>query len=379
MSKRDYYDVLGVARSASEAEMKSAYRKLAMKFHPDRNPDDPEAERNFKELNEAYDILKDQQKRAAYDQFGHEAFESGGRGGFGGGGFAGGGFSDLSDMFEEVFGDFMGGRRSSGGGSRRGADLRFNMAITLEEAFAGKKTQIDVPTSVTCESCDGTGGEAGSKPKTCQTCQGRGKIRAQQGFFMIERTCPTCNGAGQIIEDPCKVCNGAGRVQREKTLSVDIPAGIEDGTRIRLSGEGEVGMRGAAPGDLYLFLSVRDHPLFKREGADLYCRLPLPMTTAALGGQVEVPTIEGNRARITVAPGTQSGTQFRLKGKGMSVLRSPARGDLYVEAMVETPMNLTKRQKQLLEEFAGDQNWDTSPQASGFFDRFKEFFGDRRD
>jgi len=375
MAKRDYYEVLGVQRGASDAELKSAYRKLAMKYHPDRNPDNPDAEAKFKELNEAYDVLKDEQKRAAYDRFGHDAFE-GGMGGGAGAGFGGAGFGGFADIFDEMFGDFMGGRR---GGSRRGSDLRYNMTITLEEAFRGKQAEIRIPSSVQCEECHGTGAEKGTEPVTCATCHGHGKVRAQQGFFTIERTCPHCGGNGTRIEKPCRSCGGTGRTQKEKTLSVNIPAGVEDGTRIRLSGEGEAGPRGTLPGDLYLFLSIAEHPIFKREGADIYCRVPLPMTTAALGGQIEVPTIEGGRARIQVGPGTQSGKQFRLKGKGMSVLRSPARGDQYVEVAVETPVNLTKKQRELLEAFAGEQNEKTSPQSAGFFDKVKELWDDLRD
>lgn len=372
MAKKDYYEVLGVERGASDAEMKSVYRKLAMQYHPDRNPDNPDAEAKFKELNEAYDVLKDEQKRAAYDRFGHDAFE----GGMGGGGGGGAGFGGFADIFDEMFGDFMGGRR---GGGRRGSDLRYNMAISLEEAFKGKQTEIHIPSSVPCDECKGSGAEKGSQPVTCTTCHGHGKVRAQQGFFTIERTCPHCGGNGTRIEKPCKSCGGNGRVQKEKTLSVNIPAGVEDGTRIRLSGEGEAGPRGTAPGDLYLFLAIADHPIFQREGADIYCRVPLPMTTAALGGQIEVPTIEGGRARITVGEGTQSGKQFRLKGKGMSVLRSPARGDQYVEVIVETPVNLSKRQQELLEEFAAGQNDKTSPQSAGFFNRVKDLWDDLRD
>lgn len=376
MAKRDYYEVLGVQRGASDAEMKSAYRKLAMQYHPDRNPDNPDAEAKFKELNEAYDVLKDEQKRAAYDRFGHDAFEGGMGGPGAGAGFGGAGFGGFADIFDEMFGDFMGGRRGAG---RRGSDLRYNMSITLEEAFKGKQAEIHIPSSVQCEECKGSGAEKGSEPVTCTTCHGHGKVRAQQGFFTIERTCPHCGGNGTRIEKPCKTCGGSGRTQKEKTLSVNIPAGVEDGTRIRLSGEGEVGPRGTPPGDLYLFLSIAEHPIFKREGADIYCRVPLPMTTAALGGQIEVPTIEGGRARINVTSGTQSGKQYRLKGKGMSVLRSPARGDQYVEVMVETPVNLTKKQRELLEEFAGEQNEKTSPQSAGFFDRVKELWDDLRE
>ena len=377
MAKRDFYDVLGVARGASKDDLKRAYRKLAMQYHPDRNPGDEDAEQRFKELNEAYDVLKDDDKKAAYDRFGHAAFESGGaRPGGAGGGFGGG----FADIFEEMFGEFMGGARRGGGGAGRGSDLRYNMSITLEDAFRGRQTEIRIPTSAACEPCGGTGAEKGSKPVSCPTCHGAGKVRAQQGFFTIERTCPACGGAGQVIENPCRSCGGSGRQRKEKTLSVNIPAGVEDGTRIRLAGEGEAGMRGAAPGDLYLFLSIDPHSLFMREGADIHCRVPVAMVTAALGGQIEVPTIEGSRARLAVPPGTQSGRQFRLKGKGMSVLRSPARGDMYVEVAVETPMNLTKRQRELLEEFTSEAGTDTtSPQSHSFFDNVKELWDDLRD
>lgn len=379
MAKRDYYEVLGVDRNADKDTLKKTYRKLAMQYHPDRNHGNAEAELKFKELNEAYDVLKDDEKKAAYDRFGHAAFEGGGQRP-GGGGFEGfsGGFADI---FEEMFGDFMGG----GGGRRgaspgRGADLRYNMTVGLEDAFTGKQAEIRVPTSVTCDVCDGAGAEKGSKPVACPTCGGRGKTRTQQGFFTIERTCASCGGVGQVIENPCKACNGAGRQRKEKTLSVNIPAGVEDGTRIRLQGEGEAGMRGAPPGDLYLFLNIQPHPIFQREGADIYCRVPLEMVTASLGGAIEVPTIEGKRAKVSVPPGTQTGRQFRLRGKGMSVLRSPSRGDMYVEVAVETPVNLTDRQRELLEEFQKDSGVEnTSPQSHGFFDKVKELWEDLRD
>jgi len=378
MAKRDFYETLGVDRGADEGALKSAYRKLAMKYHPDRNPDDPSAEAQFKELNEAYDVLKDSQKRAAYDRFGHEAFENGMGGGRpGGAGFEGFG-AGFSDIFDEMFGDFMGGRRS-GGGARRGADLRYNMNIGLEEAFKGRQTEIRIPSTVNCDDCSGSGAKAGSQPVSCKACQGRGRVRVQQGFFTIERACSTCGGAGRVIENPCGTCRGNGRIQKEKTLSVNIPAGVEDGTRIRLAGEGEAGGPSAPPGDLYIFLAIEEHPIFKRDGADIYCRVPLQMTTAALGGQIEVPTVEGARARITVNPGTQTGTQFRLRGKGMSVLRSPARGDLYVEAVVETPVSLTRKQKQILEEFAETNSATTSPQFTGFFDRVRDLWEDLKD
>lgn len=380
MSKRDYYEVLGVEKGASADDLKKAYRKLAMLYHPDRNPDDPSAAEKFKELNEAYDCLKDDQKRAAYDRFGHAAFE-GGRGGPGGGfgGFDfGGGGGGFSDLFEEMFGEFMGGGRR-GQAQGRGADLRFNMEISLEEAYSGKSATVTVPSSAPCDACNGTGGKDGAQPVACTTCHGAGKVRAQQGFFTIERTCPTCQGMGRVIKDPCRVCSGAGRVRKDKTLNVTIPAGVEDGTRIRLAGEGEAGMRGAPPGDLYLFLTVRAHRLFQRDGANIYCRVPIPMTTAALGGSIEVPTIEGTMTKVSIPAGTQTGNQFRLKSKGMSVLRSPARGDMFIQAVVEIPVNLTPRQRELLEEFDKAGDADTarhSPESHGFFAKVKELWKD---
>ncbi|MBB4267537.1 molecular chaperone DnaJ [Roseospira visakhapatnamensis] len=378
MSKRDYYDVLGVDRQAEADDLKKAYRKLAMKYHPDRNPDDKDAEHKFKELNEAYEVLKDEQKRAAYDRFGHAAFEGGGPGQ--GAGF--GGFGGFADIFEEMFGEVMGGGRRGGGGrsSNRGADLRYTMDISLEDAFAGKKATIHIPTSVICDTCSGSGAKDGTQAKACGTCGGLGRVRAQQGFFTIERTCPTCNGQGKVIADPCGACSGSGRVRRDKTLEVTIPAGVEDGTRIRLAGEGEAGLRGGPPGDLYIFLSVAAHRLFHREGANIHCRVPIPMTTGALGGAIEVPSIDGARAKVTIPAGTQTGTQFRLRGKGMSVLRSPARGDMFIQAVVETPMNLTKKQRELLESFAKEAGDDsTSPESHGFFKKVKEFFEDLTD
>jgi len=379
MAKRDYYDILGVARDASDEELKRAYRKLAMQFHPDRNPGDAKAEARFKEANEAYDVLKDAEKRAAYDRYGHAAFDPaagggpGGSGGFGGAGPFGGAFEDI---FEEMFGRF-GARGGGGRAAGRGADLRQGVEISLEEAFAGTKKTIRVPTSVACEACKGSGAEGGaSAAQTCPACNGTGKIRAQQGFFLIERTCPTCGGQGRVIKNPCRICGGAGRVQRDRTLSVTIPAGVEDGTRIRLAGEGEAGLRGAPPGDLYVDVGVRPHPLFQREGANIFVRVPLRMTQAALGGAVEVPVIDGGRARVTIPPGTQSGDQFRLRGKGFSVLRSAARGDMYVQVAVETPQNLTKRQRELLEEFEAEASKDgrSSPESEGFFAKVKEFW-----
>jgi len=374
MAGQDYYDMLGVDRSASADDLKKAYRKLAMQHHPDRNPGDKAAEQKFKEISHAYDVLKDDQKRAAYDRYGAAAFENGG----GGRGGPGGGFefnfgAGFADIFEEMFGG-MGGRRQQGG-TGRGSDLRYNLEISLEEAFAGSEARIRVPTSVSCEDCSGMGAAPGSKPVTCQTCQGRGRIRAQQGFFTVERTCTSCQGAGRVIENPCRTCSGSGRVRREKTLQVKIPAGVEDGTRIRLAGEGEAGMRGAATGDLYVFLSVRQHEIFQRDGTNIFCRVPIPMTTAALGGQIEVPTVDGTRARITIPNGVQSGHQFRLRGKGMTVMRSTVRGDMYVQAVIETPVNLTAKQRDLLKEFekAGGSK-STSPESDGFFSRVKELW-----
>lgn len=368
--KADFYETLGVHKGADEKELKAAFRKLAMQFHPDRNPGDQSCEHRFKEINEAYETLKDPQKRAAYDRFGHAAFENGG--GFGANGFAGGGFADI---FEDIFGDMMGGRqRRSANGRERGADLRYNMEITLEEAFAGKTAQIRVPASISCDECSGSGAKPGTQPVICTICSGSGRVRASQGFFSIERTCPQCQGRGQIIKDPCPKCSGHGRVVEERSLSVNIPAGIEDGTRIRLAGEGEAGMRGGPPGDLYIFLSVKPHELFQRDGADLYCKVPISMTTAALGGSFEVTTLDGTQTRVKVPEGSQNGRQFRLKGKGMPVLRQPAVGDLFIQVSVETPQNLTRRQRELLEEFEKLSSNDNSPQSSGFFSRMKDFF-----
>jgi molecular chaperone DnaJ len=373
MAKRDYYDVLGLKRGAGDADIKSAFRRLAKEHHPDRNPGDASAEQKFKEINEAYEVLKDEQKRAAYDQFGHAAFE----GGRGPGGFGPDFSSSMSDIFDDLFGEFMGGRRGGGrqrSGRERGADLRYNMEITLNEAFVGKQAQIRVPTSVTCETCSGSGARAGSRPTTCQTCGGAGKVRASQGFFTIERTCPACQGRGETIDDPCPGCHGQGRVTKERTLAVSIPPGVEDGTRIRLAGEGEAGQRGGPTGDLYIFLSIKPHEFFQRDGADIFCRVPISMTTAALGGNVDVPTVEGSRVRMPVPSGTETGKQFRLKGKGMPVLRSKVHGDMYIQVEVETPKSLSRRQRELLEEFERESNKETNPASAGFFARVKEFF-----
>ena len=379
MSKRDYYDVLGVKRDVSAEELKKTFRKLAMKYHPDRNPDDPEAEKKFKEINEAYDVLKDEQKRAAYDRMGHAAFE-GGRAGAGGFDFS----SAFSDIFDDLFSDFTGARRRGGGAgaetsAQRGADLRYNLQVSLEEAFRGKQQNITVSTSVSCGECQGSGGEKGSAPATCPTCQGSGRIRAQQGFFTIERTCHTCQGSGKIIEKPCKACAGTGLTRKDKTLSVNIPAGVEEGTRIRLAGEGEAGFRGGPPGDLYIFLSIKPHRIFKRDGANIHCQVPVSMVTAALGGSVEVPTIDGAKVKVTIPEGAQTGAQFRLRGKGMSVLRANTRGDMYIHAQVETPVNLNKKQKDLLRDFDNSGGGKNSPESSGFFDKVKELWDDLKE
>ena len=371
MSKRCYYEVLGVARTASDADMKAAFRKLAMQHHPDRNPGDNECEHRFKEINEAYDVLKDGDKRAAYDRFGHAAFEHG-TGGNSGQGFGDDFASAFSNIFDDLFG-MGGGRRGRGGGRERGADLRFNMEITLDEAFNGKTAEVRLPTSVTCEVCSGSGAKSGTKPKTCGTCAGHGKVRQTQGFFTLERTCPTCHGRGQVIDNPCASCSGSGRVTRERTLSVNIPAGVEDGTRIRLAGEGEAGVRGGPAGDLYIFLSIAAHPFFQREGADLHCRVPISMVVAALGGDIEVPTIDTSNSRVKVPEGTQSGRRFRLQGKGMPVLRTKQTGDMYVQVLGETPQKLTKRQRELLNEFERLSSQETHPESAGFFGKVKEF------
>ena len=369
MAKRDYYEILDVTRTASDGELKAAYRKLAMKWHPDKNPGDKECEAHFKEINEAYDVLKDDQKRAAYDRFGHAAFEHGT-------GNQQHGFTDFgatfSDIFEGIFG-MSGGARGRSGGRERGQDLRYNMEITLEEAYGGKTAQVRIPTSVTCEACSGSGAKAGSRPKTCPTCGGQGKVRHTQGFFTLERTCVACQGRGQVIDNPCPNCSGSGRVTRERTLSVNVPAGVEDGTRIRLAGEGEAGVRGGPPGDLYIFLSIGTHQFFQRDGADLHCRVPISMVTAALGGGFEVPTIDGGRTKVKVPEGTHSGRRFRLSGKGMPVLRARETGDMYVQVLVETPQKLTKRQRELLAEFDKQSSSETQPEAAGFFTKVKDF------
>ncbi len=374
MAKRDYYDVLGVSKGASADEIKKAYRQRAKALHPDRNADNPNAEAEFKEANEAYEVLKDGEKKAAYDRFGHAAFEGGMGGGRPGGGFGGGAdFGSFSDIFDDLFGDMMGGRGGRGQRATRGSDLRYNLSVTLEEANSGLQKTINVPTAVPCDTCEGTGSEAGAEPTTCPTCSGMGKVRAQQGFFTVERTCPTCGGLGQIIKNPCKSCAGSGRVEKNRALSVNIPAGVETGTRIRLAGEGEAGLRGGPSGDLYIFIEVEAHPLFERDGVNLHCRVPVALADAALGGDIEVPTIDGGRSRVKVPAGAQSGKQMRLRGKGMPALRGGVTGDMLIELAVETPVNLTARQKEILREFT-ELSKDNNPESSGFFDKVKSFW-----
>lgn len=380
MAKRDYYELLGVAKGVSAEDLKKAYRKLAMQYHPDKNPGDKAAEHKFKEISEAYDVLKDDQKRAAYDRYGHGAFE-GGMGGAGPGGFDFNS-SGFSDIFEDLFGEFMGGRRGGGqggGSAARGSDLRYNMQISLEDAYKGKQETVRITTSASCEDCSGSGAAPGTKPVTCSVCNGAGKVRAQQGFFTIERTCHACGGMGRTIKDPCRKCGGSGRVRKEKSLSVNIPPGVEEGTRIRLAGEGEAGARGGPAGDLYIFLTIAPHRFFKREGANLHCRVPIRMTTAALGGSIEVPTLDGSRAKISIPAGTQSADQFRLKGKGMPVLRSTGRGDIYIHVTVETPVNLSKKQRDLLKTFEESESDKNQPETEGFFSKVKEFWDDLKE
>lgn len=376
MAKSDYYETLEVGKDAGADAIKKAYRKLAMEHHPDRNPGDKRAEQKFKEISEAYEVLKDDAKRTAYNRYGHAAFEQGGANP---GGFDFNFSSSFADVFDDLFGEFMGQRRSGGPASGRGADLRYNMEITLEEAFHGTRAKVRVPTMVACDDCSGSGAAGGAPPVACATCGGDGKVRAQQGFFTVERTCPTCQGTGRVIKDPCKSCRGNGRINREKTLSVNVPEGVEHGTRIRLAGEGEAGLRGAPSGDLYIFLSIKPHRFFQRDGTNIHCRVPIPMTIAALGGAIEVPTVDGGRARINIPAGTQAGHQFRLKGKGMVPLRGAGRGDMYIQSVVETPVNLTKQQQELLREFERSGGKNTSPESEGFFSKVKELWEDLRE
>jgi len=374
MAKRDYYETLGITKGADAAEIKKAYRQKAKELHPDRNSDNPKAEDQFKEANEAYEVLKDAEKKAAYDRYGHAAFE-GGMGG-GGGGQRGGGHGDFSsafsDVFDDLFGNFGGGGRQRSS-AQRGNDLRYNLRINLEDAFSGLQKTVNVPAAVSCGPCKGTGAEDGSQPVTCPTCAGMGKVRAQQGFFTVERTCPTCNGMGQTIKDPCHSCHGQGRVEKEKSLSVNIPAGVETGTRIRLAGEGEAGMLGGPTGDLYIFIEVNDHKLFERDNVNLYCQVPVSIAKASLGGEIEVPTIDGGRSRVKIPEGSQSGRQMRLRGKGMPALRGNGTGDMFIELAVETPVNLTARQKEILREF-DDIQAENNPNSSNFFKSVKNFW-----
>ena len=374
MAKRDYYELLGLDRTSSDGDIKKAYRRLAMECHPDRNPGDNDAEKRFKELSEAYGVLKDGEKRAAYNQFGHAAFDGASGGPGGGFGFTS---SSFADVFDDLFGDFVG--RRGGSSAHSGADLRYNLEISLEDSYRGKSTTIRTTSAATCDDCSGSGAAKGSSPVTCNACQGVGKVRAQQGFFTIERTCPTCQGIGRIIKNMCGACGGGGRIAKEKQLQVNIPRGVDDEMRIRLSGEGEAGVRGAPPGDLYIFIKISPHSLFQREGAELYCRVPLAMTQAVLGGMIEVPTLDGGRARVTIPAGTQSGQQFRLRGKGMPAVRGKGFGDMIVQTKVETPVNLTDKQEELLREFEKNGGKNNSPETDGFFAKVKELWDDLRD
>jgi|TARA_B100001564_G_scaffold118017_1_gene98229 molecular chaperone DnaJ len=370
MSKRDYYDVLGVPKGSQADAIKKAYRTKAKELHPDRNSDNPNAESQFKEVNEAYEVLKDADKKAAYDRYGHAAFEGGGGQGFGGGGdFS----SAFSDVFDDLFGDFMGGGRGGRKQQSRGSDLRYNLSISLEEAFAGLQKTINIPSAVTCGSCNGTGAAGGSSPTTCPTCSGLGKVRATQGFFTVERGCPTCSGVGQIIKNPCSSCGGQGTQKKDKALSVNVPPGVETGTRIRLAGEGETAPRGGVSGDLYIFIEVSKHKIFERDGLNLFCRVPVSMAKASLGGEVEVPTIDGGRSRVRIPAGSQSGRQMRLKGKGMPAIKTIQKGDMFIEMAVETPVNLTAKQKELLQEFE-ELSEDNNPETNSFFSSVKTFW-----
>ena len=375
MAKRDYYDVLGVSRDTDEKEIKRAYRKLAMKYHPDRNPDDAEAEAKFKEATEAYDVLMDTNKRAAYDQFGHAGVDgqAGGAGGFGGGG------ASFSDIFGDVFGDIFGG--GGRGRSNRGADLRYTLELDLEEAVHGTTVKIRVPGHVECDLCEGSGAAKGSRPETCGTCKGMGQVRMQQGFFTVQQACPTCRGNGKVIKDPCSKCHGAGRLQEEKTLSVKVPPGVDTGDRIRLSGEGEMGIDGAPAGDLYVQIAVREHSIFTRDGRNLYCEVPISIVDAALGGELEVPTLDG-RVKLKIPPETQTGKLFRLRNKGVSPVRGGPAGDLLCRVMVETPVNLTKKQKDLMEQFQetldGNNGNNHAPRKTSWFEGVKSFFDEMK-
>ena len=382
MSK-DFYENLGVSKGASADEIKKSYRKLAMKYHPDTNKDDKEAEEKFKEITAAYDILKDEDKRAAYDRYGSAAFDGsmGGGGGRGGAGM-GGGMGGFSDIFEDMFGDAMGGGGRRRQTSTRGSDLQYAQELSLEDAYNGKEITIKIPVNQSCDSCNGSGSKDGTGANSCGTCDGAGRVRQQQGFFTIERTCPTCSGMGKVIKDPCKSCHGEGRTQKNKTIKAKIPAGVENGRRIRLGGQGEAGIRGGESGDLYLLLSIKPHKLFKRNASNLHCRVPIQMTKAALGGEIHVPTIGGTKAKVKIPAGAQTGQQFRLKGKGMSILNSDSKGDMLIEIAVETPINLDKKQTELMKELdktfggSGEKENAHSPEASGFLGKVKDMWDD---
>ncbi|AHA27399.1 molecular chaperone DnaJ [Candidatus Liberibacter americanus] len=379
MKKADYYKILGVDRNASDRELKAAFRNMAMKYHPDKNQNNQEAEEKFREANEAYEVLRNPQKRALYDQYGHAAFENGGPSSQSSAGFGStmNSSSVFADIFEDIFGAASGswGNKRSSSTKEPGADLRYNVEISLEEAFSGKNMQVRIPSIIKCNTCDGSGAKPGTTPKTCNTCSGSGTVyTTAQSFFSIERTCHSCKGSGQIISNPCAKCYGQGRVEEEQIVSFDIPPGAGDGTRIRLSGKGEAGLNGGNAGDLYIFISVKKHQFFQRDGANLYCKVPISMITATIGGKFEVATLDATQSRVTVPEGTQTGKQFRLKGKGMPILHSGRKGDLYVQIQVETPQKLNSRQREILEEFEKISSKDNSPQSIGFFSKMKDFF-----
>jgi len=371
-AKKDYYEVLGVNRDASEEEIKKAFKKLAMKFHPDRNPDNPKAEESFKEAKEAYEMLSDEQKRAAYDQYGHAGVDPS----MGGGGFGGFNSGNFSDAFGDIFGDIFGGARNQRSNVYRGADLRYNLEISLEDAAKGTETKIRIPVQTSCETCHGSGARPGTSPVTCTTCNGHGQVRMQQGFFSVQQTCPKCHGTGKMVKEPCPTCHGGGRVKQNKTLNVKIPAGVDEGDRIRLSGEGEAGVNGGPTGDLYVVVHLKEHPIFQREGANLHCEMPISFSTAALGGEIEVPTLDG-AAKMKIPAETQTGSVFRLRGKGIKPLRSSEHGDLMVHVVVETPVRLTEKQKDLLREFESSTQADAgkhSPKNKSWVDKARDFF-----
>ncbi|MEZ0209331.1 MAG: molecular chaperone DnaJ [Methylophilus sp.] len=373
-AKKDYYEVLGVNRDAGDEEIKKSFKKLAMKFHPDRNPDNPKAEESFKEAKEAYEVLSDEQKRAAYDQYGHAGVDAS----MGGGGFSGFNSGNFSDAFGDIFGDIFGGAggRNQRSNVYRGADLRYNLEISLEDAAKGTETKIRIPVQTNCETCHGSGARPGTSPVTCTTCNGHGQVRMQQGFFSVQQTCPKCHGSGKMVKEPCPTCHGGGRVKQNKTLNVKIPAGVDEGDRIRLSGEGEAGVNGGPTGDLYVVVHLKEHAIFQREGANLHCEMPISFSTAALGGEIEVPTLDG-AAKMKIPSETQTGSVFRLRGKGIKPLRSSEHGDLMVHVVVETPVRLTEKQKELLREFESSTQADAgkhSPKNKSWVDKARDFF-----